>query len=831
MKKLIPLLASALAFVPQYAISQDAVLVDTGEVYGHGPYYGVESYGNASYVNDASQEIKVFDISDASNISLSGELQVGCTVDDLDIVGATLVAKCPFEIHFYDLTNNLNPQLIGSYESTGYAINSVELSGDRLYIGGGNSDVAIFDASDLSNIQEISTKTFGSISSWELKKSGNYIYTITDFNTVKVFDVSNESNIVKTTEILAVATQFRDVLVIDNTLYIAASDGLKVYDVTDMSSPVFVKTINSGSMFDTIDLLTSLHSIGNALYAGKNNGRIFQFDITTRQDPVYLTQNRFSTGNTYKITDNGTSLSFAYGVDGLVTAQIETSTKLDHYARSILPKNLSMSNGTVLVSDETGMYHIIDITLDNTFRPQGREPYTGNTLDGEIDGNIAWLGTGSYLETRDLSAADSWTLLDIQQPDPFSMITFLSKVDNVLYLGTNRGMVAMYDVSSNIPSLIASVNFPINPETGGNHYITDIVHNGNYILASSTQSELLAADFSNMESPTVIDIPKMSEITSANLYVSGNKLLSASHWGAYLIDISDIENPFYSNNQLSELGLITAGIKLNASQVLLSSTEGLLTVDIADPDNISIVTKVSNAPEFSSLATDGNYVVASVRFASELKLYKFNKAPTAPDYQFDVDEDNSLVDTIDSTDPDGDEITFSIVGQTSNGTVNITTSGQFTYQPNSNFNGQDSFIYKTEDTYGNSSEGIVTITVNAVNDAPNAISVSLTTAIDSAVSGSFNASDADGDELTYENTNPSNGTLSVSGTRFTYTPASGFTGQDSFQYTVTDPSGISSTATVTITVNQASSSGGGGSSDLWLLALLALGFAFRRQVR
>lgn len=724
MKKVIPFLASALAFLSQHAISQESVLVDTGETYGHGPYYGVESYGSASYVNDGSQEFKVFDVSDASNITLSGTVDVGCTVDDLDLDGSTLVAKCPFEIHFYDLTDNLGPELVGSYDSTGYAVNSVELSGDRLYIGGGNSDIAIFNATDLANIQEINTQNFTSISTWELKKFGNYLYTVTDFDKVKIFDISNEQNIVLASEILAEATLFKDALIIDTTLYVAATEGLVVYDVANMASPSYVKTINAGSMFDTIDMLTSLHSIGNVLYTGKSNGRIFQFDITTRQAPVYLTQNRFSTGNTYKITDNGTNLNFAFGVDGLVTASIEVSTKLDHYAQSILPYNLSMSNGTVLVSDQTGLFHIIDISDANTFSPRSREPYTSNTYDGEIDGNIAWLGTGSYLETRDLSA-DAWTLIDIQQPDSFSNITFLSKDDNVLYLGTNRGMVSMYDITSNIPTLISSVNFPANPETGGNHFITDIVPYGDYLLVSSTESELLVADFSNLESPAVIDIPKMSEATSANLFVSGNMLLSTGYWGAYLIDISDITNPVYNNSQLSELGLISAGIKLNDSQVLLSSSEGLITVDITDPDNISIVSKLTNTPEFSKLATDGNFLVASIQFASELKLYKFNKAPMTSNYQFNVNEDLSLVEVVNSTDPDGDEVTYSIVQQALNGNVNITTSGQFTYQPTNNFNGQDSFIFKAEDTYGNSSEGTVTITVDAVNDAPTATNVSL----------------------------------------------------------------------------------------------------------
>ena len=831
MKKVIPFLASALALLPQYAISQDAVLVDTGEVYGHGPYYGVESYGSASYVNDASDTIKVFDVSDASNITLSGEVDVGCTVDDLDLDGSTLVAKCPFEIHFYDLTNNLGPELVGSYDSTGYAVNSVELSGDRLYIGGGNSDIAIFDASDLSNIQEINTQNFNSISTWELKKSGNYLYTVTDIDKVKIFDISNEENIVLASEILAVATLFKDALIIDTTLYVAATEGLRVYDISDISNPSLTRTINSGSFFNTIDLLSALHVVGDSLYAGKNNAWIFEFDISTPQDPVLLDEFRYSTGNTYQINDNGTNLFFAYGIDGLVSADMQPNGKLDHFIVSILPNDLSMDNGRVLATDETGLFHVIDISEQSTFSPQARQPYTTITNSGEIKGNTAWIAVYDELQTHDFTTLNPSALIDLQEPATSDAITIVKVIDNTLYLGTDRGMVAMYDVSANIPSLIASVTFPVHAETNSYQYITDIVPYGDYMLASSLESELLVADFSNLASPAVIDVPELSEVAEASLFVTGDKLVSASNWGVFLIDISDVENPSYYSNSLNDLGLVTAATRLDADTILLSSTEGLLTVNIADPDNVTIVSKIENAPEFSNIVTDGVHAVGSVRFASELKLYKFNKAPTTSDYQFAVNEDNSLVENVEASDPEGDDISFSIIGQPANGSVTITPEGQFTYQPDANYNGSDSFTFKAEDNYGSSSEGTVSITVNAVNDAPTATNVSLTTSVNSSVSGSFSASDVDGDELSYENTDPSNGTLSVSGTGFTYTPVEGFTGQDSFQYTVTDASGESSTATVTITVNQASSGGGGGSSDLWLLALLALGFAFRRQIR
>ncbi len=65
-----------------------------------------------------------------------------------------------------------------------------------------------------------------------------------------------------------------------------------------------------------------------------------------------------------------------------------------------------------------------------------------------------------------------------------------------------------------------------------------------------------------------------------------------------------------------------------------------------------------------------------------------------------------------------------------------------------------------------------------------------------------NDSDPEDDELTIASyTQPANGTVVVhaDGT-FTYTPTAGYTGPDSFTYTVEDGHGNSSTATVHITV-------------------------------
>jgi Ca2+-binding RTX toxin-like protein len=53
-----------------------------------------------------------------------------------------------------------------------------------------------------------------------------------------------------------------------------------------------------------------------------------------------------------------------------------------------------------------------------------------------------------------------------------------------------------------------------------------------------------------------------------------------------------------------------------------------------------------------------------------------------------------------------------------NGTLTLNSDGSFTYEPDDDYNGEDSFTYKANDGSLDSSTATVTITVNAVNDAP-----------------------------------------------------------------------------------------------------------------
>ncbi|WP_010245943.1 S-layer homology domain-containing protein, partial [Acetivibrio cellulolyticus] len=179
-----------------------------------------------------------------------------------------------------------------------------------------------------------------------------------------------------------------------------------------------------------------------------------------------------------------------------------------------------------------------------------------------------------------------------------------------------------------------------------------------------------------------------------------------------------------------------------------------------------------------------------------------NDAPTVPNYSVTTPEDTAVSGTVVGTDIDGDTLTYTKATDPANGTVTVAADGNWTYTPNKDYNGTDSFTVEVSDGKGGTAISTVTITVTPVNDAPTVPDYSVTTPEDTAVSGTVVGKDIDGDTLTYTKaTNPKNGTVSVAADgKWTYTPNKDYNGTDSFTVEVSDGKGGKAISKVTITV-------------------------------
>lgn len=181
-----------------------------------------------------------------------------------------------------------------------------------------------------------------------------------------------------------------------------------------------------------------------------------------------------------------------------------------------------------------------------------------------------------------------------------------------------------------------------------------------------------------------------------------------------------------------------------------------------------------------------------------------NHTPVASDAKLIVDENTIAHGTLKATSPDGDSITFAIVDKPKHGAVTLddVSTGAYTYTPDADYSGSDSFTFMAGDGAINSNVARISITV--VNKAPVASDGTLTTNENTAASGNLKATDPEGDTLTYIIVSqPTHGKVKLDNAAtgaYTYTPDTGFSGDDSFTFKASDGTNDSNTAAVSITV-------------------------------
>ncbi|MGW6131064.1 beta strand repeat-containing protein [Cellulomonas sp. NPDC055163] len=220
--------------------------------------------------------------------------------------------------------------------------------------------------------------------------------------------------------------------------------------------------------------------------------------------------------------------------------------------------------------------------------------------------------------------------------------------------------------------------------------------------------------------------------------------------------------------------------------------------------------EVRYTPPAGFRGTDSfTYVVEDPRGGSDtatVTLTVTNNAPVANDdtYTVAAGANVSLALGTNDTDAEGDVLTATLVTGPSHGTVTLNADGTGTYTPAAGYTGPDSFQYRVTDALGATSAP-ATVQI-AVNGAPVAVDDTASTATDTAVDIDVLGDDTDpnADALAVTAvTAPGHGTavLRPDGS-VRYTPATGYAGTDTFDYTVSDGT-LTATGTVTVTVANA----------------------------
>jgi len=255
---------------------------------------------------------------------------------------------------------------------------------------------------------------------------------------------------------------------------------------------------------------------------------------------------------------------------------------------------------------------------------------------------------------------------------------------------------------------------------------------------------------------------------------------------------------------------MTGVVTLSASQTETCTAPAALGAGSCD----LTFTQGGNRTITASYPGDGNYNAPSNAQAS----HTVDAPPTAVDDGYTMLEDGTLTDNSgngnqkgvlkNDSDTDGPQPLIARNASTpAHGTVQLNSNGSFTYTPDANYNGTDSFTYEAFDGLA-AATATVTVTITAVNDAPSFTS-----------GGDVSASAAGGPQSQAWATNISDGP-GESGQTLTFdasiapadlvffTTAPSIAPDGTLSYT---PSGLTGSVTVTVQLSDDGGTANGGS--------------------
>ncbi|MED4235170.1 tandem-95 repeat protein, partial [Priestia megaterium] len=309
----------------------------------------------------------------------------------------------------------------------------------------------------------------------------------------------------------------------------------------------------------------------------------------------------------------------------------------------------------------------------------------------------------------------------------------------------------------------------------------------------------------------VLNVSKSANVTSARTGDIITYTVQVSNTGTAAANVLIATDPLSSATTFIPNSLQVDGV--TQTNVDIRNGLPLGTLNINQTRVLTYQVKVVGP--LTSISSLGNQVFINYQFESTPgnvltgsgaspvnSVTAINTPPTVPNYTITNPEDTVAIGTVIGNDIDGNPLTYRIGTRPTNGIVTVNPNGQFVYTPNLNFNGTDQFTAIVDDGQGGTATSIVTIINTPVNDNPVTQNYAVITNEDTPLIGQIQATDVDGNSLTFQlQSPPTNGTVTVTNSgSYIYTPNLNFNGIDQFTVLVSDGQGGTAVSTVTVTV-------------------------------
>src|SRR5215207_3193852 len=525
--------------------------------------------------------------------------------------------------------------------------------------------------------------------------------------------------------------------------------------------------------------------------------------------------------------------SFTYGAsDGTLTSNVAT-VAISVSAVNDVPvaagDAFSTAEDTVLTVPAPGV-------LDNDSDPDGN-PLTAVLVTGPSDGSLTLNANGSfsYTPAADFAGSDSFTYRASDGTLTSNVATVTITVTAVN--DTPAGVADAYTTAEDTVLTVPASGVLGNDSDPDGDPLTAVLvtgpgHGSLSLNANGSFSYTPAADFNGSDTFTY----------HANDGTLDSGLATVTITVTAVNDAPVATNDAYTTDEDTALTIAAPGVLGNDSDldsstltaaVVTGRGRGTFTLNANGTFTYTPAADFNGTDAFTYKASDGS---AQSNLATvTITVTPVSDPPTATNDTYSTAEDTPLTVPApgvpgvlaNDTDPDSASLTAALTTGPAHGTLTLNTDGAFTYTPAANYNGPDTFTYRTSDGALTSNPAPVTINVTPVNDTPTVAVAAGGSCGGNDRSGTINLTvgDVDGDTLTLSvasNSNTAlvpNGNVVFAGTganrKMTATTVAGGTGMAIVTVKVSDGQAA---ATVTVTVRAGGNGGetltGGAGTDL-----------------
>ena len=282
-------------------------------------------------------------------------------------------------------------------------------------------------------------------------------------------------------------------------------------------------------------------------------------------------------------------------------------------------------------------------------------------------------------------------------------------------------------------------------------------------------------------------------------------------------------NAFHRVNVQLEVRKNQAPVPKSTTLKMFEDNKLEFVLEANDPESDPIVFEITSLPLNGTLSGDApnltyqpnenfngvdavKFVVSDTKKKSTeatvtIEVTPTNDAPWIKNQKITSSEDDLIVINPDFGDIDGDQLTLQVIQDPSNGLVFKNTGNQYLFFPDTNYNGIDEIHLEVSDGELKST-AVISLVVQAVNDAPIAWDSYLYTEEGKALNFDLNATDADGDKLSYNLVSPpKHGKLTTGKGGWSYSPFENYNGQDSLTFRAFDGTIEGNMATVNFNID------------------------------